>query len=98
MRRSIVYRDGNVLPVEDGQAIRSALDDGRSLLWVDILTPTDDDFAALCDEFQFHPLAMEDAMRGRQRAKVDEYPGHTLMVLFDLSLDVEADQVHVREL
>jgi magnesium transporter len=98
MRRSIVYRDGHVLPVEDGDAIRSALEDGRSLLWVDILSPTDEDFAALRDEFEFHPLAMEDAMRGGQRAKVDEYPEHSLIVLFDLGLDAAADQAQVREL
>jgi magnesium transporter len=98
MRRSVVYRDGILAPVEDGEACRSALDDGRSLLWVDILSPTDEDFAALRDDFRFHPLAMEDAMRGRQRAKVDEYPDHNLIVLFDLSLDDEADLVVVREL
>jgi magnesium transporter len=98
MRRSVVYRDGILAHVEDGEAFRSALDDGRSLLWVDILSPTDEDFAALRDDFRFHPLAMEDAMRGRQRAKVDDYPDHNLIVLFDLSLDDEADLVVVREL
>jgi magnesium transporter len=98
MRRSIIYRDGRVEPLEDGKSVRSALDEGRSLLWIDILAPTDDEFGALRDEFGFHPLAMEDAVRGRQRAKVDEYPGYNLIVMFDLSLDNDADEVHVREL
>jgi magnesium transporter len=98
MRRSLLYRDGKLEPTEVDESISSAIDDAGSLLWLDSLSPTEEDFAFLSRTFGFHPLAMEDARRGGQRAKVDEYKGHNLIVMFDLSLDDEAETVQVREL
>src|SRR5262245_925439 len=98
MRRSIVYSDKCVSELGDPEAIKAALADHGSLLWVDMRAPDDSDFAVLRDKFQFHPLALEDAMREEQRAKVDEYAGYNLIVLFDLSLEQESEQVRLREL
>ena len=98
MRRSIVYRDKHVAELQDAATLRSALAEDGVLLWVDILTPDDSDVAVLRDEFHFHPLSIEDALREEQRAKVDEYAGYNLIVLFDLSLENESEQVHPREL
>lgn len=98
MRRSIVYRDGRIAPASDGAECTTALEDDRSLLWVDMREPDAEDFAVLRDEFRFHPLALEDAMREEQRAKVDEYAGYNLIVLFDLSLEDESEQVRPREI
>ena len=98
MRRSILYRDGKLGPIDVDESTPSALDHAGSLLWLDILGPTEEDFDFLQQVFGFHPLAIEDARRGGQRAKVDEYRGYNLIVLFDLSLSDEAEAVQVREL
>jgi magnesium transporter len=44
-----------------------------ALVWLDIEAPTDEDAALLSDVFGFHPLAIEDAVRARERPKVDIY-------------------------
>jgi magnesium transporter len=98
MLRSICYRDGKVRPIDVVESAPSALDGAGSLLWLDVVDPSEADFDFLSHAFKFHPLAMEDARRGGQRAKVDEYQGYNLIVLFDLSLDGEAEEVEVREL
>jgi magnesium transporter len=50
-----------------------------ALVWLDIEAPTDEDAALLTDVFGFHPLAVEDAIRARERPKVDIY--HTYPAL-----------------
>ncbi len=50
-----------------------------ALVWLDIEAPTDEDAALLTDVFGFHPLAIEDAVRARERPKVDIY--HTYPAL-----------------
>ncbi|MDX1931043.1 MAG: magnesium/cobalt transporter CorA [Capsulimonadales bacterium] len=44
------------------------------VLWVDVIDPTEDDWRMLSEEFRFHPLAVEDARKKNQRAKMDFYP------------------------
>ncbi len=53
----------------------------RPLLWVDVSDPTEDDWNTLAREFGFHPLAIEDARKQDQRAKMDTYPGYLFLTL-----------------
>ncbi len=46
---------------------------GKSVLWVDVVTPTNEDWTTLGDTFGFHPLAIEDAQGRAERAKMDIY-------------------------
>jgi magnesium transporter len=54
---------------------------GFDLLWVDVSDPTSRDLALLSAAFGFHPLALEDAERLGQRAKVDQYDDHYFLVI-----------------
>jgi magnesium transporter len=98
MLRSVLYRDGRVADAGNCDSIQTALEDSGSVLWVDMYAPDDSDYAVLRDDFRFHPLALEDAMREDQRAKVDQYAGYNLIVMFDLSLEPDSDQVKQKEL
>ena len=51
----------------------------RPLLWVDMSAPTEEDWQALVEQFDFHPLAMEDARKQNQRPKVDVYDGYLFL-------------------
>ena len=51
----------------------------RPILWVDVSSPTEDDWKALEEEFDFHHLAMEDARQQNQRPKVDSYEGYLFL-------------------
>lgn len=98
MRRTVIYSNGAVSEAADDAAAREALGRTDVLVWTDIQAPDDDDFALLRDGFHFHPLALEDAARGGQRAKVDPYDDYSLIVLFDLALEESSEQVRTREL
>lgn len=68
------------------------------VLWVDVDgyedRPELERLAALAG---LHPLAMEDVLRGDQRAKAEGYPDHLFLVLRMLSLDerVESEQINL---
>lgn len=49
------------------------------VLWVDVSSPTAEDWKTLGEQFRFHPLALEDAQQQNQRAKVDVYPGYLFL-------------------
>ena len=59
----------------------------NGVLWLDIWGLSDPGIVkAVGDRFGFHPLALEDVLNVPQRAKVERYPGHLLIIL------VEADR------
>ncbi|MFN0073278.1 MAG: magnesium/cobalt transporter CorA [Chloroflexota bacterium] len=98
MRRSIVYRDGAITKLADSAAIAAALEQKDSLVWVDMQSPDESDYAVIRDDFQFHPLAVEDVERQGQRAKVDQYRDYNLIVLLDLELNHGAAEMQMRQL
>jgi magnesium transporter len=52
----------------------------KGLGWIGLLRPTEDELHAVAAEFALHPLAVEDALSGHQRAKLERY-GDTLFVV-----------------
>ena len=50
-------------------------------LWIDLFDPTDDEINEMADEFNLHPLAVEDAKAGHQRPKIEEYGNSLFSVL-----------------
>jgi magnesium transporter len=65
----------------------SGIDNLRSkpdhVVWLDILSPTADDLALLRDEFDVHPLALEDLEKRRQRPKLDTYAEQQIIVTYE---------------
>jgi magnesium transporter len=47
----------------------------------------------LHEEFEFHPLAIEDATRGAQRPKVDSYGNYYFVVFYSLGVDVQTQRL-----
>jgi magnesium transporter len=67
------------------------------LVWIDVERPGDDEAAFLRDELHFHPLAVEDCLRGRQRPKLDRYPGYYFMVLYTAHLNGDRKRIALHE-
>jgi magnesium transporter len=67
----------------------------RNILWVDINAPVDSDWAALAEQFHFHPLALEDAQKQNQRPKLDVYEGYLFLSVHALSnlLTIETQEL-----
>jgi len=51
-----------------------------TVTWVDVAGVDRATLDALTKTFHLHPLAMEDAVHTHQRAKVEAYPGHDLLI------------------
>ncbi len=83
--------------ISDPEEISSYCETEENIIWVDILTPTDQDFEYLAKEFGFHPLAIEDCRNEHQRPKVDEYQGYYFIVLYEAEL-AEDQYLELREL
>jgi len=62
-------------------------------IWLDVESPTEDDFEFLREEFQFHPLAMEDATRRHQRPKVDSYGSYYFVVFYAINVDDQTSRL-----
>jgi magnesium transporter len=96
-----IYRQGRRLVCQDLSTELDRLrDEGNGFLWIGLKDPTDAEFALVNDELRLHPLAVEDAVRGNQRAKIEHYEGSLLVVLKTLryleeTSDVETGEVMV---
>ena len=64
-------------------------------LWLDIERPDADDYMLLEENFNFHPLTIEDIKHQNQRPKIDEYPDYNFAVIFQA--DWRGDDVAFRE-
>lgn len=73
MRTLVVSHAGKFQAELPHDAIDVALKEPNTILWLDITDPTPEDQALLREEFGFHPLAIEDAVRAHERPKVDAY-------------------------
>ena len=73
MRTLVVSHAGKFQAELPHDAIDVALKAPHTILWLDITDPTPEDQSLLLEEFGFHPLAIEDAVRAHERPKVDAY-------------------------
>jgi magnesium transporter len=69
-----------------------------NVVWADVNDPTSQDFIDLAEEFNFHPLSIEDCQQTHQRPKVEEYPGYYFIVLYEAELVGPHDHLELREL
>ena len=76
--------------------LKEALEAGRSspdtFVWIGLCKPTEQEFSAVVEEFQLHPLAVEDALHAHQRPKLETY-GATLFVVLKAARYVDPDEI-----
>ena len=76
----VAYQDGQKLddiPVEE---ISDYIERPETFVWVALRDAKSDELAVMKEEFGLHELAVEDASRGHQRPKIEEY-GDSLFVV-----------------
>ncbi len=77
----VVYKNGRKLadiPVED---ISEYVHQDDCFVWVALFEPTSEELDLMAEEFGLHPLAVEDAKKGHQRPKIEEYEDSLFAVL-----------------
>ncbi len=80
------YDGGGAATLHDPTQISDVVKHDGCTLWVDLLDPTDDDFTLVSEEFELHPLAMEDARKHGQRPKLEHYPTHAFLVAYSAEM------------
>ena len=72
---------GEISEVEPAD-VSDVLGKADQLIWVDVVDPDEADLACVQEEFDLHPLAMEDIRERHQRAKLEHYPSHSFIVAY----------------
>jgi magnesium transporter len=80
------YSAAGAVPVDNPADISELRGRDGRLLWVDLVEPTDADLTCVQEEFELHPLAMEDATKHGQRPKLERYPTHGFVVAYSANL------------
>lgn len=94
-----VYRDGYRFSCGDiSEELEELRSTGEGFLWIGLKDPTDEEFALIDQELRLHPLAVEDAIKGNQRAKIDHYEGSMFVVLKTLRYIESTSDVETGEL
>lgn len=83
------YKDGKKIADIAIDDISDHLKDKDSFVWVALSNPAPDVIAKMQDEFSLHPLAVEDALKGYQRPKIEEYGDSLFCVVQVLTFDEE---------
>jgi magnesium transporter len=94
-----VYR-GNELEAESFPVadVSEYLAEPETIVWVDLVDPSADQLKELADELGLHELAVEDAMSQSQRPKLDRYPTHLFLTIYQVSVDLDAARLEEHEL
>lgn len=94
-----IYRDGRRFHCGDLSDELDALRAGaEGFIWIGLKDPTDAEFDLVNEELDLHPLAVEDAITGNQRAKIEQYEASVFVVLktlryIDRTSDIETGEV-----
>jgi len=93
--RCTVYRNGAEEPAPDDLAqISEILKEPDSLVWLDVAGPNAAALSLLQEEFDLHPLAVEDAMTAHERPKIDGYGGYWFLVVHGVTAKNEVVTIH----
>jgi len=92
----VAYQEGKKLsdiPVED---ISEYVKQPDTFVWVALRDPAPADITLMQEEFGLHELAVEDALRGHQRPKLEEY-GDSLFMVVQI-VELAGDELNVGQL
>jgi magnesium transporter len=75
------YVNGVRKPAEDLSAAARLANTGEGFVWLGLKDPRDEDLMALASQFDLHPLAVEDAVHGHTRSKLEMFGDDLFMVI-----------------
>ncbi len=78
---AVLYRDGCRRIAGELADVAAAAADGRGFVWVGLHDPDAGEILEVAKVFGLHPLAVEDAIKARQRPKVERYDDWLFTVL-----------------
>jgi magnesium transporter len=76
--------------IDDPEGLRHAANDDTVHIWLDLSHPSAEEMDYLAERLHLHPLAVEDALTGHQRPKIEEYEGFFFLVFYALAQQTRA--------
>ena len=106
LRVFIKRSDGAISNDASTAALSAAVRDCKSIFWLDMVKPTDEEYALLDEVFGFHPLAIEDSIQYSQRPKIESYQhlgdvcqqGYFYMVFHSPDLETFKEKLRTKEI
>ena len=92
MTSYLLDRHGHSKSVIERTEVEARLEDG-DFFWLDLHSPSADDFRMLREVFGFHPLAIEDAEHFGQRAKIEAYDDFYFLVFHGVAPAPDEDRL-----
>jgi magnesium transporter len=92
----VAYEEGRKLADIELREIHVYLARPGCFVWVALKDATEAELEAMREEFDLHPLAVEDARHGHQRPKIEEYGDQLFVVLH--TVEVTGDELSAGEL
>ena len=96
---SAVYVDGH--RIENPSSLDQTfeyMEAHGGMAWIGLLRPSPEELERVAAEFSLHPLAVEDALTGHQRSKLERYGGNLFAVLRPARYDDATETVQFGEL
>jgi magnesium transporter len=94
----VAYQTGRKLADIEKHEISNYLARPGCFVWVALRDAAEEELAEMQEEFDLHPLAVEDARHGHQRPKIDEYGDSLFVVMNTIEVegeDLRAGEIHV---
>ncbi|WP_159796110.1 magnesium and cobalt transport protein CorA [Puerhibacterium puerhi] len=93
-----VYVDGRRTAPPSLELTFETLRDRGGVAWIDLYRPSEAELRAVAQEFELHPLAVEDAVHAHQRSKLDRYDDVVFVVVHPARYLDDAERVEFGEL
>lgn len=91
----VAYQNGEKLADIDKRQIHEYVTRPDCFVWVALRDATDGEITEMQEEFDLHPLAVEDARHGHQRPKVEEY-GDSLFAVLKMA-ELSGEEMRIGE-
>lgn len=91
----VAYRAGVKIGEISVEEISDYIEEPDCFVWVALKDPDDKELDKMREEFDLHELAIEDAKKGNQRPKVEEYGNVLFLVLH--TIEMQGDELSVGE-
>jgi magnesium transporter len=97
MIRAHVFRQGREATDIEIGTLSEVRGEKGTLVWVDLVAPTERELAQMGEEFAIHELALEDCAHPHQRPKLEEYADQVLLVGYGAKADPASGRAVLHE-
>lgn len=93
------HRSGTTIVDLPQEQLISATKDAQARLWIDLVDPSEEEcYWVFRELYQFHPLAVEDAIKDVHVPKVDDYGSYLYLVFHTIDMGDERMDIHTYEM